>query len=385
MTERIRPATESDLEAMAELAVAREAAYVRSVPGLSRAVQPDHDVDAVSVQRRVLASDMERGEHVALLAEDEGRVIGFALIGGIGIIPPRPADGVVTASLSAFDVEPDRWPTIGPALLGAVLDGAREHGVGLLTAQSMAPEAEKRRLFQAIGMRVTGESWWMPLEARGEAVETEPVETAAAEAGMAGTERAETESAETETAEAAGVRIRRASASDVDAMVALEAARRAQNVRRDPDFFALMTSEAAEVRRRVLTEWVGSPDADILVAEADGRPVGYTLIMLMDALGTETPVSTAAIHELDIEWERWPAAGRALLLAALDTARERGAEQVVAVVAVDPAWHGELEAAGMTIVLEGWYAKPGWRADPDGSDGSDGTNGPGASAAESGA
>jgi predicted N-acetyltransferase YhbS len=363
MTELIRPATESDLDAMAALAVAREQADARNGPGLFEAVQQaDPEADQIAVQRRMMAMNMQRAGHVALVAEDGGRVVGFAVVGGIGLLPPSPDDGLTTATLGSFDVEPDRWPTAAPVLLGAALDGARSRGVGMLLAQSTAPEAEKRRLFESVGMRVTVETWWMPLAQRDAEAEGAAVEGAAS-AGAVGAEVADegeaSESAAVEgPAGTGGVRVRSARAMDVDAMVTIEEAHRTENARRDSEFIAGPIDGATEVRRRVLTEWIASPDADILIAEADGRLVGYTLVVDMDSMGGDLPASMAAVHELTIEPEQWPSAGRALLYSALDAARRRGAAQVLVMTdPAGPARRDDLTAAGLTVVAENWRTR----------------------------
>ncbi|HEY3867390.1 MAG TPA: GNAT family N-acetyltransferase, partial [Actinocrinis sp.] len=331
MTERIRPAAESDLDAMMALVAARERANARGGPSLFEALQAESEAGRVAALRRMMATDMERGGQVALVAEDEGRVVGFAVISGTGMLLPPLDDVSKVATLGEFEVAKDRWPTAGPALFGAALDAVRGRGAGMLMAQSLAPEAERRRLFESVGMRVTVETWWMPLTQRG----------TAGEGGGAAAE--------------GGVRVRPAGAMDVDAMVALEAAHRAEEARRGSTFSSLFDGPA-ESRQRVLAEWTASPEADVLIAEADGRPVGYALVMDLDGLSPGLPAPTAAVNELAIEPERWPGAGRTLLHAALDAAERRGAEQILVMTeTTDPAHGGDLTAAGLTRIAENWY------------------------------
>lgn len=325
MTERIRPAGESDLDAMAALAAAREAALARAEPPFPEFAAADQDSDPRERQRTALARTMEPGGHVALVAEDGGRVIGFTLLSAFGPIPGRPADEPVVGTLVAFDVEPERWPTAGPALLRTTLGAARAGGIGLLTASSTSPETEKRRLLADAGLQVVVEAWWRSLEKDDEPVEAE------------------------------GVRIGPAAVADVDAMVAIETARRAEGARRDPGAGSLLSGETQEIRRRVLTEWVESPHADVLIAQAGGRPVGYMIVMDLSPMAEAVPPAVVAINGFDAEREQWPTAGRALLHAALDAARARGAEQVIVhLEALDPDRRAELEAAGMTVMFEQW-------------------------------
>lgn len=332
MTEQIRPAAESDLDAMAALILAREQADARSGPGLFAGLQPASGADRVADLRRMMAGNMERGGQVALVAEDGGRVVGFAVIGGIGVFLPQREDELMMATLAEFDLEPDRWPTAAPALFDGVLGAAGRHEVGFLVAQSLAPEAEKRRLFESVGMRVSMESWWMSLAQREASAEGPAV--------------------------AGGVRVRPASVMDVDALVARAVAHRAESADRDLDFFGEMTEGAAEARRKVLTEWIASPDADLLIAEAAGQPVGYTMVVDVGGMGGDLPEHVALIQELIIDPEQWPSAGRALLYAALDAARHRGAEQVlVNYDTVDPVRRDDLQAVGLAIVSESWYMK----------------------------
>jgi GNAT superfamily N-acetyltransferase len=155
-------------------------------------------------------------------------------------------------------------------------------------------------------------------------------------------------------------RIRPAAESDLDAMMALVAARERANARGGPSLFEALQAESeagrvAALRRMMATDMERGGQV-ALVAEDEGRVVGYALVMDLDGLSPGLPAPTAAVNELAIEPERWPGAGRTLLHAALDAAERRGAEQILVMTeTTDPAHGGDLTAAGLTRIAENWY------------------------------
>ena len=105
-----------------------------------------------------LSSLIDKEEHIFLVAEEAGEVIGFALAMGTPA-PPVYAPGK-TGTLDDFVVADDtRWDSVGGALLVAAMARARDMGWEQLIAVSPKTDERKNRLFEESGLAVASQ-WW---------------------------------------------------------------------------------------------------------------------------------------------------------------------------------------------------------------------------------
>ncbi len=99
--------------------------------------------------------------------------------------------------------------------------------------------------------------------------------------------------------------------------------------------------------RRVFESYLRRPDVVVLVAESDGRLVGFLDMEYRSRLGFTAP--QAWIPDLIVEEDaRSRGIGRALLARAEDLARERG------------CWGMSLESANWRSASHAFYERQGW-------------------------
>jgi len=151
MAATIRAATLADARAMAQIHVdGWRAAY--------RGQMPDALLDSLSVEQRTehRRKDIETPrspEHRNWVAEDDGRVVAFAITG-----PSRDAGtSPDVAELFAIYAAPTRWGTgAGRALLGHVLDDLRARRVAAVTLWVLDTNARARRFYEIAGFATDG-------------------------------------------------------------------------------------------------------------------------------------------------------------------------------------------------------------------------------------
>lgn len=148
---------------------------------------------------------------------------------------------------------------------------------------------------------------------------------------------------------AAKVTIRAARHEDYEALRPLWRQLDTRHARLQAGFFRLPPEpRPASAIKDARTSWSES----ILVAEEGGRVVGVVQVKLLDTPGDpfKTPRRRALVEDLVVdEGERRRGVGGALMEAATDWARRRGAEQVVLTL-----WSGNAEA-------EAFYTRLGYR------------------------
>ena len=145
----IRQAEPKDAKAIAEI-------HVRSWQAAYRGQLTDDYLDSLSVDERLethrqaLASP---GEHRTWVAEEGGRVVGFAVTG-----PSQDADADDrTGELYAMYLEPDRFGRgIGKELHDHALDDLRGRGFGTATLWVLETNARGRGFYEREGWRADG-------------------------------------------------------------------------------------------------------------------------------------------------------------------------------------------------------------------------------------
>ena len=150
MPATIRPATPKDAQRLAEIHVsAWQAAY--------RGQLDDEYLDGLKVDDRLeqhrRSLQEERGDWRTWLAEDGGRVVGFAVTG-----PSEDADAErSTAEVYAIYLEPDRVGTgLGRDLFDHAVTDLRERGFDAITLWVLETNERARRFYEAAGWRPDG-------------------------------------------------------------------------------------------------------------------------------------------------------------------------------------------------------------------------------------
>jgi ribosomal protein S18 acetylase RimI-like enzyme len=145
----VRPLAAADVDAVARLHVAVwQTAY--------RGLLPDAFLDAISVERRTAMwrQIVERQASPALLAEQDGCIVGFVLGGR-----SRDDDAQVgvTAEIMAIYVAPERWGTgAGTQLMQAALAMLRNQGFHEVTLWVLRDNVRARRFYELAGFKPDG-------------------------------------------------------------------------------------------------------------------------------------------------------------------------------------------------------------------------------------
>lgn len=143
----IRPATSSDLDAM--IAIKRDAgvaAWPHILPPEVLETLPFPDRWAAAID----PSDSRVG---VLVAESEGRVVGFAVTRPSG----DPDAGPLTGELDGFYVDPSAWGIgVGRALLAAATGALQDAGFSRATLWTAEENHRPRRIYETAGWRPDG-------------------------------------------------------------------------------------------------------------------------------------------------------------------------------------------------------------------------------------
>jgi GNAT superfamily N-acetyltransferase len=147
----IRAAVVDDARAIAQIHVdGWRAAY--------RGQMPDALLDGLSVdqrteQRRKDLATPRSPEHRTWVAEEDGRIVAFAITG-----PSRDEDAAAgVAELFAIYAKPARWGTgAGRAMLAHVLADLRGRGLPAVTLWVLDTNARARRFYEAAGFAADG-------------------------------------------------------------------------------------------------------------------------------------------------------------------------------------------------------------------------------------
>jgi ribosomal protein S18 acetylase RimI-like enzyme len=147
---RIREAEPRDARGIAEV-------HVRSWQAAYRGQLTDDYLDGLSVEERLeqhrRSLEQPRAEWRTWVADDDGRVAGFAVTG-----PSEDADAEPsTAELYAIYLEPDRVGTgLGRGLLDHAIADLRERGFTVVTLWVLETNERARRFYQVAGWRADG-------------------------------------------------------------------------------------------------------------------------------------------------------------------------------------------------------------------------------------
>lgn len=149
MALRIREAEPRDAEAVARI-------HVRSWQAAYRGQLSDAYLDGLSVEERLgqhRAALESPGPHRTWVAEEDGRVVGFAVTG-----PSQDADADErTGELYAIYLDPDRFGAgIGKRLLDHALADLRERGFRTATLWVLETNERARRFYEREGWRADG-------------------------------------------------------------------------------------------------------------------------------------------------------------------------------------------------------------------------------------
>jgi GNAT superfamily N-acetyltransferase len=155
------------------------------------------------------------------------------------------------------------------------------------------------------------------------------------------------------------VEVRPAAPGDVDAVVRLAAARRAQYETYQPVFWR-PAADAAARQRPYLAGLIDDPAVISLVAVTGRDVAGFAIATVAPAPPVYDPGGlTCMLDDFAVADPRdWPTVGVALLRAVSRAAQERGAAQVVVVTAqLDEAKRAVLAASGLSVASE-WWVRP---------------------------
>jgi GNAT superfamily N-acetyltransferase len=154
VTDRIRSATEADVDAVTALASAKRRQYSGYQP-VYWAPAPD----AEKLHRPYLAKLIDNEDVITLVSESVGAVTGF-VIAFIGDAPRVYNPGGRTCQIDDFAVEPGRWNSAGTQLLRAAIDQARDRGAVQVVVVTGHLDLEKREALRACGLSIASE-WWV--------------------------------------------------------------------------------------------------------------------------------------------------------------------------------------------------------------------------------
>jgi ribosomal protein S18 acetylase RimI-like enzyme len=147
------------------------------------------------------------------------------------------------------------------------------------------------------------------------------------------------------------VTVRRARPDDAEKIAAFALSLFAQHRDYDPERFADLGD--IDGARRFYGSCIGAENAAILIVEKHGRPVGYAYLQYEDRNYAELLESVAWLHDIYLdEATRGIGAGKALMEACVNAARELGADKMVLHVAAKNAVGQEFfELAGFRTTM----------------------------------
>ena len=147
------------------------------------------------------------------------------------------------------------------------------------------------------------------------------------------------------------IEVRRATKDDAASIARLAMQLVEQHVDYDPVRFArIATADGMEWFYGGQTE---APDAAVLVAEMDGRVVGFAFLGYEEKNYADLAVATVRLHDIYVdEPARHSGAGRQLIKGAVEVAKEFGAEKLLlAVAAKNTAAMEFFEQAGFVTTM----------------------------------
>jgi len=158
VSEQIRVAQQTDVDAMTSLASIRREQYARYQPRFWRPA-----ADAVHKHRPYLAGLVANPHVITLVSEDGGQLTGF-LIATLAAAPPVYDPGGLTCQIDDFVVPDAEWLTTGVQLLRAGLAQAARDGAVQAVVVTAQLDHPKREALRACGLEVASE-WWVTSQA----------------------------------------------------------------------------------------------------------------------------------------------------------------------------------------------------------------------------
>lgn len=152
--------------------------------------------------------------------------------------------------------------------------------------------------------------------------------------------------------------IRRATASDIDAVVAVIEAQRKQYQKFQPTFWR-KASDSAVSTKTFFTRLLGEPDTYFLVSTEGREILGFLIARKFPVPPVYAPGETWLIDDFAVSEPRhWLGIGEALLSHVSTLLHEHGAAQIVATCAErDLAKTEVLRRADLTVASN-WWTKP---------------------------
>jgi hypothetical protein len=154
VSERVRPAVQSDLDAMTAMATDRRSRYAKYQPVFWRPAS-----DAEQVHRPYLAELIDDQEVITLVSDDSSRVVGF-LIATIGDAPAVYDPGGQTCMVDDFVVAAGRWATTGVLLLRSAIEHAARRRAIQAVVVTGHLDQDKREALKTCGLSIASE-WWV--------------------------------------------------------------------------------------------------------------------------------------------------------------------------------------------------------------------------------
>ena len=154
VTERVRPAVATDVDAMTEMASARRKQYAEYQPVFWRPA-----ANAEQLHRPYLARLVEDQDVITLVSKDSDLFTGF-LIATMGDAPRIYDPGGRTCQIDDFVVTADRWATTGPLLLRSAIEQAAERGAVQAVVVTGHLDRPKRDALRSCGLSMASE-WWV--------------------------------------------------------------------------------------------------------------------------------------------------------------------------------------------------------------------------------
>jgi GNAT superfamily N-acetyltransferase len=113
-----------------------------------------------TIHQSFLAVLVENDSVITVVAEQDGRVAGFAIANLIEAPPLYDLDGR-TALIDDFGIgDVERWSELGPLLLDAVAERAAMNGAVQTIVITATQDEPRRSMLEGRGLRPTSE-WWL--------------------------------------------------------------------------------------------------------------------------------------------------------------------------------------------------------------------------------
>ncbi|MEN8236108.1 MAG: GNAT family N-acetyltransferase [Pseudomonadota bacterium] len=151
----IRSAQRSDIPTMVALSHAKRLSYEKAHPQFWR-----HATDANKAQSRWFETLITQEDHLLLVAESHGQVVGF-VIGRLMKVPEVYDPGGLTLMVDDFCVEDlYLWPSIGNRLVDELKAQAKIKGATQILVVCGAHDQPKRCFLKRLGLSVASE-WYV--------------------------------------------------------------------------------------------------------------------------------------------------------------------------------------------------------------------------------